>query len=198
MVEAVEALTVTVVYRRRLDGELRAERFTVTTPVTDCQLDERRESLLQSAALPAPTGLLNGIDYLEVDPVDHTILRVTFLKPLPAGAYGIPADLRRISIAGGVRVVGIRPVNATVESASVLRIDVDRGGDYSLYTLTLDANDLDPIKRATVFSFMASCPTDADCLPAPCPPLVREARCSTTWPRTTRASAACCSTYCRR
>ncbi|HMK92762.1 MAG TPA: baseplate J/gp47 family protein, partial [Thermoleophilia bacterium] len=140
----------------------------------DCRIDERRESLLESAALPAPTGLLNGIDYVEVDPLDHTILRVTFLKPLPAGAYGIPADLRRISIVGGTRIVGIRPLAATAESTSVLRIDVDRGGDYSPYTLTLDADDLDPVKRSTVFSFMASCPTDADCLPAPCPPVVRD------------------------
>jgi hypothetical protein len=136
-------------------------------PVTDCRLDERREGLLAS------TGPLNGIDFVEVDPLDHRILRVTFLKPLPAGAHGIPADLRRIAITGGTRIVGIRPVGATVESASVLRIGVDRGGDYSPYTLTLDAADLDPVKRATVFSFMASCPTDADCLPAPCPPLVR-------------------------
>jgi hypothetical protein len=140
----------------------------MSTPVTDCRLDERREGLLGS------TGPLNGIDYVEVDPADHTILRVTFLKPLPAGAYGIPADLRRVSIAGGTRIVGIRPVAATVESASVLRIDVDRGGDHSPYTLALEAGDLDPVRRATVFSFMASCPTDADCVPAPCPPLVRD------------------------
>lgn len=138
--------------------------------VPDCGVDERRESLLASAGLPGPTGLLNGIDFLEVDPADHTILRVTFLKPLPAGAYGLPADLRRITVDGGTRIVGIRPVAASVESASVLRIDVDRGGDYSPYRLTLDAPDLDPVKRTTLFSFMASCPTDADCRPAPCPP----------------------------
>ena len=140
----------------------------MTGPVADCRLDERREGLLAS------TEPLNGIDYVEVDPLDHTILRVTFLKPLPAGAYGIPADLRRVAIDGGTRIVGIRPVAVTVESASVLRINVDRGGDYSPYTLTLDAVDLDPVKHSTVFSFMASCPTDADCVPAPCPPLVRE------------------------
>jgi hypothetical protein len=142
-------------------------------PVIDCGLDERRAALLESAALQAPVGLLNGIDFVEVDPLDHTILRVTFLKPLPAGAYGIPADLRRVSIAGGTRVVGIRPLSASVESAAVLRIDVDRSGDYSPYTLTLHAHDLDRVKRSTVFSFMASCPTDADCLPAPCPPAER-------------------------
>ncbi|MDQ6851957.1 MAG: putative baseplate assembly protein [Actinomycetota bacterium] len=138
--------------------------------VTDCGVDERRESLLASAALPGPTGLLNGIDFLEVDPADHRILRVTFLKPLPGGAYGLPADLRRIVVEGGTRIVGIRPLAASVESASVLRIDVDRGGDYSPYRLTLDAPDLDPVKRSTLFSFMASCPTDADCRPEPCPP----------------------------
>ncbi len=134
----------------------------------DCGIDERR------AALLATTTGLNGIDFVEVDPVDHTILRVTFLAPLPAGAYGIPADLRRLSIAGGTRIVGIRPLAASVESASVLRIDVDRGGDYSPYTLTLDAPGLDPVKRGTLFSFMASCPTDADCLAPPCPPVERE------------------------
>jgi hypothetical protein len=133
----------------------------------DCAIDERRAGLL------ATTTGLNGIDFVEVDPADHTILRVTFLAPLPAGAYGIPADLRRITVAGGTRIVGIRPVAASVESASVLRIEVDRGGDYSPYTLTLDAPDLDPVKRGTVFSFMASCPTDADCLPPPCPPVER-------------------------
>ncbi|HEY2637206.1 MAG TPA: hypothetical protein VGI54_07460, partial [Solirubrobacteraceae bacterium] len=73
----------------------------MSRPVTDCGVDERREALLESAALPAPPGLLNGIDYLEVDPADHTILRVTFLKPLPPGAYGIPADLARVTVAGG-------------------------------------------------------------------------------------------------
>lgn len=142
-------------------------------PAPDCELDERREALLESTGMPAPTGLLNGIDFVEVDPLDHRILRVTFLKPLPGGAYGIPADLRRARITGGTRIVGVRPVAAAVESASVLRIDVDRGGDHSPYTLTLDAPDLDPVRRAVVFSFMASCPSDADCLPAPCPPELR-------------------------
>lgn len=142
----------------------------MTNPILapDCTIDDRREGLL------ATTTNLNGIEYLEVDPADHRILRITFIRPLPPGAYGIPADLRRVQIAGGTRVVGVRPVAASVESASVLRIDVDHGGDYSPYVLTLDAPDLDPVKRTTVFSFMASCPTDADCRPAPCPPAERQ------------------------
>jgi hypothetical protein len=132
-----------------------------------CSLDARREALLS----PAPPFVdLNGIDFVEVDPADHRILRVTFLKPIPAGGYGIPADLSRVEIDGGTRIVGIQPVSATVESTSVLRITLDTGGDYSPYVLTLDAAELDSVTRSTVFSFMASCPTDVDCRPAPCPP----------------------------
>jgi hypothetical protein len=132
-----------------------------------CTIDERRGDLLS----PSPPFVdLNGIDFVEVDPGDHRILRVTFLKPIPATGYGFPADPTKISIEGGTRIVGITAVSATVESAQVLRIDVDQGGDYSPYVLTLDAAELDRTKRSTVFSFMASCPTDVDCRPAPCPP----------------------------
>ena len=132
-----------------------------------CAVDDRRADLLS----PSPPFVdLNGIAFVEVDAADHRILRVTFLKPIPAGAYGLPADPSRISITGGTRIVGINAVSATVESTSVLRINVDVAGDYSPYVLTLDAPELDPVKRANVFSFMASCPSDVDCRPAPCLP----------------------------
>ena len=132
-----------------------------------CAVDDRRADLLS----PSPPFVdLNGIDFIEVDAADHRILRVTFLKSIPAGAYGLPTDPSRISIAGGTRIVGISATSASVDSALVLRIDVDQGGDYSPYVLTLDAPELDPVKRASVFSFMASCPSDVDCRPAACPP----------------------------
>jgi hypothetical protein len=132
-----------------------------------CAVDERREALLS----PSPPFVdLNGIDFVEVDPADHRILRVSFLKPLPAGAYGLPGDPTKIKVSGGTRIVGIKAVSASVESASVLRVDVDHGGDYSPYVLELDIPALDPVKRTVVFSFMASCPTDVDCRPVPCPP----------------------------
>jgi Baseplate J-like protein len=132
-----------------------------------CALDERRETLLS----PSPPYVdMNGIDFVEVDGSDHRIIRISFLKPLPAGAYGLPADMTRISITGGTRIVGITALAASVESASVLRIDVDEGGDYSPYVLWLDAPELDPVRRSVAFSFMAACPTDVDCRPAPCPP----------------------------
>lgn len=132
-----------------------------------CAVDDRRADLLS----PSPPFIdLNGIDFVEVDPGDHRILRVTFLKPVPAGGYGVPANPALVSIEGGTRIVGISAVSAAVESASVLRIDVDQGGDYSPYVLTIDSPQLDPVKRTTAFSFMAGCPSDVDCRPVPCPP----------------------------
>jgi hypothetical protein len=117
----------------------------------------------------------NGIDYIEVDPADHAILRVTFIKPLPPAnvadpsdphdAYGLTADLTRIRITGGTRIVGIKPVAATRQPDGTLVIAVDRAGDYSLYALTLDAPEMDAVLRRVLFSFMASCPVDFDCRP---------------------------------
>jgi hypothetical protein len=137
-----------------------------------CTDDERRADLVAPPpAAPPPFVDLNGVDFVEVDPADHSILRVTFLKPLPPGAYGIPADPTRITITGGERIVGIRAVTALLEPSGALRIDVDKPGDFSPYVLTLDAADLDPVRRSVVFSFMASCPTDVDCRPPHvCPP----------------------------
>jgi hypothetical protein len=139
----------------------------VTTPI--CADDERRADLVRG---PAPPHVdLNGIDFVEVDAADHRILRVSFLKPIAAGAYGVVADPTRAKITGGTRIVGIKALAATIESASVLRVDVTQGGDYSPYVLSLPADPaLDPVRRVVPFSFMASCPTGIDCRPAPCPP----------------------------
>jgi hypothetical protein len=144
----------------------------VTDPILPppCADEERRSDLVATDPSPPPLVDLNGIDFVEVDPADHRILRVAFLKPIPAGGYGFPANPERIEISGGTRIVGIKPTTAAVESGSVLRVDVDQGGDYSPYVLTLDAPELDVVRRSTVFSFMASCPTDVDCRPARCPP----------------------------
>jgi hypothetical protein len=137
-----------------------------------CEVDGRRADLV--APRPpgdAPAVDLNGIDFVEVDPGDHRVLRATFLKPLPAGAYGLPDHPERIAIGGGTRVVGIRALRAKAESSAVLRIEVDEPGDYSPYVLTLTADGLDPVRRSARFSFMASCPVDADCRERrECPP----------------------------
>ena len=41
---------------------------------------------------------LNGIDFVEVDAADHRILRVSFLKPLPAGAYSTSAARTSVAL----------------------------------------------------------------------------------------------------
>ena len=119
----------------------------------------------------------NGIDFVEVDPDDHRIVNVFFLRSLPPGAYGLTADFTRIRIEGGTRVVGLRTLGAARRPATdgsfYLEISVDRGGDFSAYTLTLDTPNLDVFFRRIKFSFMASCPVDVDCRhEVPCPPPV--------------------------
>lgn len=137
--------------------------------------DERRRVDL----LAHPT--LNGIDYVEVDAADHRIVRLYFFKPLPAGdptdpgdpadAYGLSTHPRKIRIAGGTRVVGIRVRSATRQTGGLLEVRVDRGGDWSPYVLTIDSERLDPFFRSVRFSFMAACPTEGDCdRDEPCPP----------------------------
>src|SRR5262245_12777525 len=132
-----------------------------------CQDEQQR----RADVLAHPT--LNGIDFVEVDAADHRLLRVHFLKPVPPAnpanpadpndAYGLRADLSRITLTGGVRVVGIRPTVVTRQADGHLDLTVSDGGDFSVYTLSLDVPALDPFLRRIEFSFMASCPTDFDC-----------------------------------
>jgi hypothetical protein len=143
----------------------------VSTP--SCADDERRADLIAPPPSgPPPFVDLNGIDFLEVDAADHRILRLTFLKPVPASMYGVTLDGVGVTITGGTRIVGIKATAAALETSRRMRIDVDVAGDFSPYRLALPAHpDLDPVRRSAVFSFMATCPTDVDCRPVVvCPP----------------------------
>jgi hypothetical protein len=142
---------------------------------TVCEDEQQR----RADVLAHPT--LNGIDYLEVDAADHRKLSVFFLKPVPPAnaanpadpddAYGLSADPSRATISGGARIVGLEAVSITRQPDGHLELLVSAGGDFSFYTLTLDAPALDPVLRRTRFSFMAACPTDFDCRPRHvCPP----------------------------
>ena len=141
--------------------------------IPTCEDDERRANLIAPPPSgPPPFVDLNGIDFVEVDPADHRILRVTFLKPVPASMYGVTADGVGITISGGTRIVGIKAKGAAMETTRRMRVDVDVPGDFSPYVLELPEHpDLDPVRRSVMFSFMASCPTDVDCRePCVCPP----------------------------
>lgn len=142
----------------------------------------RRNQLVGSA--------FNGIDYLEV--LDHEIeltdpanrqkkLVVHFINDLAPNALGVA----NIQIEGGERIRGIVAVNAAVggADAKALNVDVDKYGDFSIYTLRLVQNaqnpsppaDIDPLFAAVDFSFKVDCPTVFDCQPqCDCPPAARE------------------------
>ena len=134
----------------------------------DCASSEVRQELLPARS---DGGLLNGIDYLEMgsdaNPDDRTRIRLYFLRPLAAGEYGLTTKPYPVRITGGVRIVGIN-VTDVVRGGDGLHLDitVDRSGDHSTYRLELVASspDLDPRLNHIDFSFMATCPSDIDCL----------------------------------
>src|SRR5262249_30026266 len=93
--------------------------------------------------------VLNGIDFVEYErrplAVNPHLLVVTFLKPLPTplhsdpdGAYGLtlPQNLGLVTVQGGTRIVGVRPLFVTLTSGR-LEIPVGEEGDFSNYHLAL-------------------------------------------------------------
>ncbi|HEX3346851.1 MAG TPA: hypothetical protein VHS58_01970, partial [Acetobacteraceae bacterium] len=118
---------------------------------------------------------LNGIDFVELDPADPTILRVHFFNAVPVAVAGIAA-----TIGGGDRIptVVVKPIdNATdwstdAEGRPLLTLHVLGEGDFSDYTLGITGAPLDIFYACTRFSFKALCPSDFDCAPLPpfCPP----------------------------
>lgn len=140
-----------------------------------CKNEQARRNLLLKRAD------LNGIDFVEVNAADHRILTVVFLKPVgplnplnPADThdeYGLSTNLAPITIDGGTRVVGIKPVSCTRKSDGTLVVVTDEAGDFSTYTLNINIPGLDRLLRQVDFSFMASCPSDFDCRQEQvCPP----------------------------
>jgi hypothetical protein len=140
-----------------------------------CQNEQARRELL----LANPD--FNGIDYVEVDPADHRILHVFFIKPVgplnpanssdPNDQYGLSTSLSPITIDGGTRIVGIAPVSCTRQPDGSLILVVNPDGDYSTYTLTIDVPGLDRLLKQIDFSFMATCPSGFDCQQQTiCPP----------------------------
>ncbi len=142
-----------------------------------CENEGRRRAVENQAAL-------NGIDYLEVVSANQRRLDVHFVHPLPVRLGQVPPapapalTAANIRIEGGVQVRNVRVVQVS-DVGNVLRLSVDRAGDYSTYTLRLvtSANDLnpppgfDPHLAAVDFSFKVACPSDFDCKPEPvCPP----------------------------
>lgn len=117
----------------------------------------------------------NGVDFVELDPVDPTILRVHFLNPVTVDAPGLAA-----SVTGGDRIptVPLAPINrpadwsVDTEGRPLLTLHVLGEGDFSNYRLEVVSPFLDRMFTSATFSFKAFCPSDFDCLPPDpyCPP----------------------------
>ena len=119
-----------------------------------CEDDRAR----RAALLGHPS--LNGLDFLEVDAADPTLLHVHVLNDLPANAYGLEAEPDRISVEGGTRITGVRALSADRADARLLDVRVDRVGDFSPYVLAVEADELDPRFRRLSFTFRPGCPVD--------------------------------------
>ncbi|HVZ52505.1 MAG TPA: baseplate J/gp47 family protein [Pseudolabrys sp.] len=121
-----------------------------------------------------PGATLNGIDFVEVDENDATVLRVHFINAVAVGDTGKIA-----SIDGGdsVPTVALKDVVAgdwgsDAEGRPLLTLHCLNAGDFSNYTLHLKSAALDRYFIASVFTFKVFCPSDFDCapVPPPCPP----------------------------
>ncbi len=122
--------------------------------------------------------VINGIDYLEVDPADQKKLLAHFIHPLPGQPNGVPASpalgIDNVVITGGVRVTAIGIVKVE-PVGSILTVTVDNDGDFSTYALRLISPasaegappaGFDPQLAEVAFSFKVNCENDFDCVQA--------------------------------
>ena len=137
---------------------------------------------------------LTGIDFIQiVDPETQTLLRVFFLidpdrivppwvviPPLPAPqeAPFNTAAIRIVSVGGGDSVAEVDATAARFvrgmfagQERVVLEIETAQPGDFSIYTLHIDSDRLDPFFNDIEFSFKQGCPSRFDCRrkDPPCP-----------------------------
>jgi hypothetical protein len=130
-------------------------------------MTEPRDRVLAVAA----SNTFNGIDFVEVT-TPRTLL-VHFLNTV---IIADPSMTAAITGGDSVPTIALQPITTAdwstdAESRPLLQLTALADGDFSNYTLTLTAPNLDLILDSTVFSFKATCPSDFDCAPAPvvCP-----------------------------
>ncbi|HYY97573.1 MAG TPA: hypothetical protein VE642_03230, partial [Pyrinomonadaceae bacterium] len=138
----------------------------------NCRGREERRRLIRERAAEAGSNEPNGIDYAEVEE-GQRVITVYFLNKAPRRIRA-----RDVRIEGGARVRGIRVTGLTLceiedpDRDDCMKVEVDRPGDFSTYTLRLvgaDAGPLegfDPRYSQVDFSFKANCPSEMDCAPA--------------------------------
>ncbi len=141
-----------------------------------CHDKTERRRRIREKAQEAGGNVPNGIDYVEVDE-KQTVITVYFLNKAPRNV-----NAENVRITGGVRLRDISVLGVQLcevedpERDDCMRVEVERPGDFSTYTLHLvNAPDgqpglsplegFDPRYARIDFSFKASCPGDLDCAP---------------------------------
>lgn len=143
--------------------------------------DDRRAALVAA-------NTVNGIDFVEVDPISDTTLVVHFVLNLPtASSDPVPADpadalaAKNFVISGGERITSFTVLSAKMTADNQMTVVVDQPGDYSVYCLSLTdpttatgvPAGFDPASACASFIFHINCPADFDCqVSDDCPPEV--------------------------
>lgn len=145
-------------------------------------------------AYPAGSPGWNGIDSVETDPNDRTILYAYLIRPLSKQFHATFHDKpprTSVTVEGGERVRGLRVQSVSVRRApehssqdDALVVIVDREGDFSTYTMKLHPptfpqeahaghhhgaqypDRFDPYYARADFSFKTDCPNQLDCAAA--------------------------------
>src|SRR5215208_388743 len=159
-------------------------------PTLTCQEEQRRNTMRKEnrrRRRAGQTRYVNGLDYLEVSR-DQRRLIVYFMDKAPENI-----GIENIRIEGGRRTRDIQVVDRHVHREEDpdlddwMRVEVDRPGDFSPYTLRVVELDnegrptnepmpgFDPCYAELEFSFKVDCPSDLDCSTQEvCPPPERD------------------------
>ncbi|GAB4367302.1 MAG: putative baseplate assembly protein [Elainellaceae cyanobacterium] len=147
--------------------------------------NERRRADVRDTRQSNGRPLLNGIDYLEVLP-DRKTLLIYLIHPLAELEQDNVFNAESITVTGGTRIQNIQ-VESVSAFANVLLVQVNRVGDFSVYTLRLvkSSNNasppkgIDPQLAQIEFYFWVEEFSEFDCatpepLPesAPAPPVI--------------------------
>ena len=120
-----------------------------------------------------------GIDFVYVH--DNQLdLDVYFFEHLDGNTNPLVGNLTddQIRIFSPEGNEGLRNIQASIngwsviDSRDVLHLQTIAPGDFTLYTLFINDNQVDPYFNNITFSFKANCESDLDCIPKPqeCPP----------------------------
>ncbi|NIM95762.1 MAG: putative baseplate assembly protein [Anaerolineales bacterium] len=132
-----------------------------------CDDEERRKTI-------AAHDTIHGIDYVEIvttpAALNQRVINIYFIaKTTTAGATHLANMLaslddavESVSIVGGVRIPAVQ-VEAVKHVVDHIEVTVKQPGDFSIYTLTIQHPQLDPVYAQCDLNFKVACPSRFDC-----------------------------------